>query len=346
MKPHQLLQATLAAGLLVALGTAGVGGDKKGDSVGTIERLDPLFDKLVPKDAKVEKLAEGFKWVEGPLFVPAGKYVLFSDIPNNVVNKWEEGKGITEFLKPAGYTGKKPRLGGPGDEPGSNGLRLDPEGRLCLCEHGDRRVTRIEKDGKKTVLADKYDGKRLNSPNDLVFDKAGNLYFTDPPYGLVKNWDDPARELDFCGVYYLPKGGKLKLLTKEMTRPNGIALSPDGKTLYVANSDPKIAIWKAFDVKEPGVIDNGRVFFDTTKWVGKKGKQGLPDGLKVDQAGNLWATGPGGVLVFTPEGKHLGSINTGVPTANVAFGDDGSTLYIAANNWLCRIRTSAKGLGF
>jgi gluconolactonase len=349
MKPLHLLQGALAFWLLFALGAAGAGQDKQPyETVGTIERLDAAFDKLVPKDAKLEKLAEGFKWTEGPCYVPAGKYVLFSDIPNNVVNKWEAGKGVTPFLKPSGYTGKKPRPGtNPGDEPGSNGLMLDPQGRLCLCEHGDRRVTRIEKDGKKTTLADKFEGKRFNSPNDLVFDKDGNLYFTDPPYGLEKNWDDPARELDFCGVYFLSKDGKLKLLTKEMSRPNGITLSPDGKTLYVANSDPKIAIWKAFDVKAPGEITTpGRIFFDATKWSGKQGKAGLPDGMKVDVHGNVWATGPGGVLVFSPEGKHLGTINTGVPTANCAFGDDGSTLYVAANHWLTRIRTTTKGKGF
>ncbi len=344
MKPRQLLQGTLAAGLLLALGAAGVSQDKQPpETVGTIERLDPAFDKLVPKNAKLEKLAEGFKWTEGPCYVPAGKYVLFSDIPNNVVNKWQAGKGVTTFLKPSGYTGKKER----GGEPGSNGLMLDPEGRLCLCEHGDRRVTRIEKNGKKTTLADRYEGKRFNSPNDLVFDKEGNLYFTDPPYGLEKNWDDPARELDFCGVYFLSKDGKLKLLTKEMSRPNGITLSPDGKTLYVANSDPIRAYWKAFVVKAPGEITTpGRIFFDATKWVGKKGKAGLPDGMKVDKDGNLWATGPGGVLVFSPEGKLLGAINTGVPTANCAFGDDGSTLYVTANHWLTRIRTTTKGKGF
>src|SRR5713226_3016327 len=186
-----------------------------------ITRLDPRFDKLLPKDAVVETIARGFIWTEGPAWNKEGKFLVFSDIPNNVVHKWQDGK-VSEFVKPSGYTGKKPRGGKPGDEPGSNGLMFDAEGRLTLCEHGDRRVSRIEKDGTKTVLADKFDGKKFNSPNDLVYHSNGDLYFTDPPYGLPKGADDPNREMDYCGVYLRKKDGKLILLTKEMTRPNGI----------------------------------------------------------------------------------------------------------------------------
>jgi gluconolactonase len=314
---------------------------KKYPTLGTIERKDPRFDQLVPKEAAIEKLAEGFEWAEGPVWVRQGGYLLFSDIPNNRVVKWQEGHGVSDFLKPSGYTGKTPRKG----EPGSNGLVLDPKGRLVLCEHGDRRVTRIEADGKtKTVLADNYKGKRFNSPNDLVFKSNGDLYFTDPPYGLEKGWDDPARELDFCGVYRLAKDGTLTLLTKEMSRPNGIAFSLDEKTLYVANSDPEKAVWMAFEVKTDGTLGKGRVFYDATEWA--KTRKGLPDGMKIDQAGNLFATGPGGVLVFTPDGTYLGRIDTGQKTANCAFGDDGSTLYLAAHMYLCRIRLSTKGKGF
>lgn len=310
---------------------------------GNIDRRDPAFDELIPKDAKIEKLAEGFKWTEGPVWVADKKHLLFSDIPNNAIHQWTPGKGLTrDVIKPAGYTGKNPRPGTEqGDEPGSNGLTLDSEGRLVLCEHGDRRVARIEKSGTKTVLADKFEGKRFNSPNDLIYDAKGNLYFTDPPYGLAKG---EARDLDFCGVYRLAKDGSLTLLTKEMTRPNGIGLSLDEKTLYVANSDPKLAIWKKFPINADGSLGKSELIFDATSWVPEK--KGLPDGLKVDAKGNIFATGPGGVLVFSAAGKLLGVIDTGVPTANCAFGDDGTTLYIAANDSLAKIRTTTKGRGW
>ncbi len=332
--------------LLTALiGFAPALGQEKAKTLGTIERLDPALDKLIPKDAKLEILAGGFIWVEGPVWIKDGGFLAFSDIPNNVVNKYDpKTKMVSPWIKPSGYTGSKPRGGKPGDEPGSNGLTVDAQGRLTLCEHGDRRVTRIEKDGKKTVLADKYMGKRLNSPNDLVYHSNGDLYFTDPPYGLEKNWDDPARELDFCGVFRRSKDGTLTLLTKEMTRPNGIAFSPDEKTLYVANSDPKMAIWKAFPVKADGTLGEGKVFFDTTSWVDKK--KGLPDGMKIDQAGNLFAAGPGGILILTPAAKHLGTIATGVNTANCAFGEDGMTLFVAVDHEIGRIRLSTKGRGY
>lgn len=320
-----------------------LGGEPKYKTLGTIERLDPRFDKLVPKDARLEVLAGGFIWTEGPAWNKEGGFLVFSDIPNNVVNKWQPGKGVSKFFHPAGYTGKKPRGGKPGDEPGSNGLMWDSEGRLHLCQHGDRQVARLEKDGSLTVLAKEYMGKRFNSPNDLTFHSNGDLYFTDPPYGLEKHYNDPARELDFCGVYRLSKG-KVTLLSKELSRPNGITLSPDEKTLYVANSDPLRAIWMAFPVKSDGTLGEGKVFFDASKWVGTK--KGLPDGMKVDVQGNLFATGPGGVLVFAPDGRHLGTIATGVNTSNCAFGNDGSTLYVTADHDICRIRLATKGKGF
>ncbi len=308
----------------------------------TIERLDPRFDELIPRDAVLEKLAGGFIWSEGPVWMPDGKYLLFSDIPRNSVMKWKDGQGISLFLKPAGYTGSDPR----GGETGSNGLLRDAKGRLVLCQHGDRRVARLEKDGSFTTLVDRYQDKRFNSPNDAVFMSNGDLYFTDPPYGLEKGADDPSRELDFCGVYRLSADGKLTLLTKNMTRPNGIGLSPDEKTLYVAQSDPKRAIWMAFDVKSDGTIARGRVFHDATDWLKQPHLKGLPDGLKVDRSGNVFATGPGGVNVFAPDGTLLGRINPGVPTANCGFGNDGATLYLTADDDLCRIQTKTKGLGF
>ncbi len=317
---------------------------------GSIERKDPAFDKLLPKDAKLEKLASGFEWAEGPLWcqkeIPgsgiAGRvpFLLFSDIPPNRIMRWSEpAREAVIFMHPAGYTGAKPR----GGEPGTNGLALDKEGHLVACDHGDRRIYRLQSDGTKKTLADKYDGKRLNSPNDLCYKSNGDLYFTDPPYGLEKNWDDPARELDFCGVYLLGKNGKLTLLTKELTRPNGVAFSPDEKILYVAQSDPAAAVWRAYDVKADGTIENSRVLFDATSWV-KAGKKGLPDGLKIDKDGNLWAAGPGGIVVLDKNGKHLGTIDTGEATANCAWDDDG-TLYIAADMHIARIKTSTKGAG-
>lgn len=309
--------------------------------LGKIVRLDPRFDKLIPKDAKIEVLSSGFVWSEGPVWIKEdGGYLLFSDIPRNSVMKWKEGVGVSLFLKPSGYTG----VADYGGEPGSNGLLLDPQGRLVSCEHGDRRVSVLTKNGGKRTLVDNYQGKRLNSPNDGCFKSNGDLYFTDPPYGLPKGWDDSMRELDFCGVYRLSKDGKLTLLTEEMTRPNGIAFSHDEKTLYVAQSDPAAAIWKAFDVKEDGTLSKGRVFYDVTDQVEKL--PGLPDGLKVDKQGNLFATAPGGCWVFAPDGKALGRLDTGERTANCAWGDDGSTLYLCADTYIARVKTTTKGAGW
>jgi len=317
--------------------------DPKPMTLGTVERKDPAFDKLIPKDAAIDVLAEGFDWSEGPVWVKekAGGHLLFSDIPKNMIWKWSAKDGLKEFLKPSGYTGKEKFAG---KEPGSNGLTLNKAGQLIICQHGDRRVSRLDGD-KFVTLADKYNGKRLNSPNDLAYKSNGDLYFTDPPYGLPGQMQDKNKELDVQGVYRLDAKGKLTLLTKEMTRPNGIAFSPDEKTLYVANSDPDKAYWKAFPVKADGTLGDGKVLFDTTEWVKAK-KPGLPDGMKVDAAGNLFATGPGGVVVLSKDGKHLGTLATGVPTANCGWGDDGRTLYITADKRLVRVKTTTKGAGW
>lgn len=309
---------------------------------GSIERLDPALDALIPPGTGIEKLAEGFDWSEGPVWVKDGGYLLFSDVPRNVVFRWKEGEKTREFLYPSGYTGSKPR----GGEPGSNGLTLDAQGRLVLCQHGDRQVARLNANGTISPLAQYYNFRRFNSPNDLVYSKTGYLYFTDPPYGLEGNVNDPKKELLFQGVYRLSPKGEVTLLTRELTRPNGIALSPDEKKLYVCVSDPDLPnIW-VFNLDAKGLLaDEGRILFNS-KHLMKEGVKGLPDGLKVDQQGNLWATGPGGVHIVTPEGKHLGTINTGEATANCAWGDDGSTLYITADMFLCRVKTTAKGLGY
>jgi gluconolactonase len=331
--------AVLACLLATFAGTAHSQETASG-TIGTIERLDPAFDKLIPPDAKLEKLASGFDWSEGPVWMPEAKALLFSDVPMNKVYRWKDGEGLSVFLQPSGYTSDTPR----GGEPGSNGLLRDPSGALVLMQHGDRRVARLKPDKSFETLADEYAGKRFNSPNDGAFKSNGDLYFTDPPYGLLKLNDDPAKEQPHNGVYRLSRDGKVTLLTTELTFPNGIAFSPDEKTLYVANSDPKKAIWKAFPVRDDGTLGEGRVLLDATLLVATK--KGLPDGMKVDRAGNLFATGPGGVLVISSAGRLLGILDTGEATANCGWGDDGTTLYITADMHLCRIKTTTKGNGF
>jgi gluconolactonase len=308
-------------------------------TLGRIERVDPAFDQLVDKDAVIELLvANRFDWAEGPLWDVAGKRVLFSDIPKNMIWEWSQTSGLKQFLKPSGYTGAAAFTG---REPGSNGLAFNKAGELVMCQHGDRRVAKWV-DGKFVTLADRYAGKRLNSPNDLAMRSNGDVYFTDPPYGLPMLTRDPGRELDFQGVYRLSGKGEVTLLTKELDRPNGLAFSPDEKTLYVANSVPAKAVLMAFPVQPDGSLGNGKVFFDVTAAVSKQ-KPGVPDGLKVSTDGTVWATGPGGVLVYSSQGKHLGTLATGVATANLAFGDDGSTLYITADKNLVRVRTKVRG---
>jgi gluconolactonase len=314
--------------------------------IGTVDRKDPRLDDLLDYREFLIKVADKHDWCEGPVWVKdEGGYLLFSDIPRNSIYKLTLDHQESLFMKPSGYTGTETNL----VEPGSNGLLLDPDGRLVMMEHGDRRVSRLEKDGKtKTTLADRWEGKRLNSPNDGVFKSNGDLYFTDPPYGRMVQGKGtsvfPGMELDFCGVYRLTKDGKLSLLTKEMSKPNGITFSPDEKTLYVANSDPKRAIWMAFPVKDDGTLGEGKVFFDATASVGQL--KGLPDGMKTDVHGNLWAAGPGGILILTPKGEHLGTIVTDVPTANCNWGENGRILYVAADKAIGRIQTFTKGRGW
>ncbi len=304
-------------------------------SFGSVERLNPQMDKLVPKGATLEKLAEGFKWSEGPVWL--GDRLVFSDVPANIVYQWQPLGGLSVFLQPSGFTGAAGRNG----ESGSNGLGRDAQGKLLLCQHGDRRVARLNARGQFESVAEFYKWYRFNSPNDLAVKRNGDIYFTDPPYGLEKGADDSKRELPFYGVFRVNPKGIVTLLTNELTRPNGIAFSPDEKTLYVANSDPLKPLWMAYPVLPDGTLGAGRVFFDAAKLAQER--KGGCDGLKVDKAGNLFATGPGGILVISPQGQHLGTIMTGVPTANCAWGGDGKTLYITANHWLCRITTSTQG---
>jgi len=306
-------------------------------AIGAIQRIDPGLDALIPTGAQIEKLVGGLEWAEGPVWDRKTGTLLFSDVPRNVVFQWKEGVGTRDFVCPSGYTGSAPRSG----EPGANGLTFDPDHRLVLCQHGDRRVARLERDGRFITLAEYYASRRFNSPNDLVYKSSGDLYFTDPPYGLEKQNQDPAKELLFNGVYLLCPNGDVVLLTRELTFPNGLAFSPDEKTLYVAVSDPAKPVIMAYPVKEDGTLGQGRVFFEASSLTAK-GK-GLPDGLKVDWQGNLFATGPGGVLVLSPQGKHLGTISTGEAIANCAWGDDGSILYLTSHMYLCRVKTSTHG---
>ncbi|MCG8306566.1 MAG: SMP-30/gluconolactonase/LRE family protein [Cytophagales bacterium] len=301
----------------------------------SLEILDASLEEIIDPGSKIEIIAEGFEWSEGPLWIE-GLGLLFSDIPRNIIFLWTEEKGARPYLSPSGYTGQVRR----GGEMGSNGLLLDPEGDLILCQHGDRRIAKMNaslsdpKADYRTII-DRYDEKKLNSPNDGTFNRTGDLYFTDPPYGLEENMSDPLKELPFQGVYKYAADGEITLLTDEMSRPNGIAFSPDEKTLYVANSDPEKAIWMEFKLNDHGLIESGSIFFNATSLVGKEA--GLPDGLKVDRKGNIFATGPGGVWIFDPTGKVLGKIKTGQATSNCAFGNSGNVLYITADMYVMRI---------
>ncbi len=341
MRNLRFLLGVLTIVLSIAASSGRLYGEQDSLHIIDVVRLDSRFDKLVPSNLKIEKIAGGHKWVEGPVWNRKEAYLLFSDIPNNSIYKWQEDRGESLFLKPSGYTGKAP-FGGL--EPGSNGLAFDPAGRLVLAEHGDRRIARLERSGRKTTLVDRYEGKRINSPNDLVFKSNGDLYFTDPPFGLPKSFDDPHKELPFQGVYKFSKDGKLTLLTKNIKAPNGIAFSPGEKKLYVSNADGSNAIWLVYEVKPDGTIANGKTLFNATAWT--KNKPGVPDGMKIDKDGNLFAAGPGGIHVIAPDGTHLGSIETGAPTGNLAWGEDGSTLFITSSRSVYRLKLGTKGVGF
>jgi gluconolactonase len=312
-------------------------------TIGKIERLAPEFDALVPTTSQIEVLASGFDWVEGPVWkadasLPGGGVLLFSEIPSNSVMQCQPEapvgqKGASVFLQPSGYTG----VGKYSAEPGSNGLAFDSKGQLVSCEHGDRRLSVLTTGGGKRTLADNIDGKRFNSPNDLTISKSGDVYFTDPFYGLPKQAEDTSRETPWCGVYrWNHTTGKVTLESKALARPNGIAFSPKEDLLYVAQSDPTSALWMAFPVKQDGSLGEGKVFKDVTEMAATKQYKGLPDGMKVDSQGNLWATGPGGVHVMSPTGKLLGRIDPGENTSNCAFGP--GYLYLTVDMHICRVK--------
>jgi gluconolactonase len=302
-------------------------------TIGSIEKLDPSLDSLVNPDAKMEIIAEGHDWTEGPVWVESEKMLLYSDIPPNKIFKWTEAKGAELYLQPSGYTGTAARKG----EPGSNGLLINKDGKLVLCQHGDRRLALMDADIKTPApnfisLADNYQGKKLNSPNDAVFRSNGDLFFTDPPYGLAH---DSLKEITFQGVYKF-SNGQTTLLTDSITRPNGIALLNNEKTLIVANSDGPKAMWYLWDLGPNDSLTNGRILFDAT--AASKGVKGLPDGLKVDKQGNIFATGPGGVWIFNAAGKNIGRLRIPEACSNVALADDDKTLFITADMYVLRVR--------
>ncbi|MDG1251090.1 MAG: SMP-30/gluconolactonase/LRE family protein [Flavobacteriaceae bacterium] len=305
------------------------------DAPQVLEILDPRMEILISKNAKIEILAEGFGWAEGPVWIPELNGILFSDVPNNKAYLWTEKKGLSLFLYPSGMTNHAPN----NKSAGSNGLGLDSDGNLILCQHGDRSISRLNnwffEEPKYDVLVDHFNGKWLNSPNDLVFDKQGSIYFTDPPYGLRNGDEDDLKELNFNGVFKWSAREEVKLVEKNMSRPNGIALSLDEKTAYVANSDPANDVIMAFDVLEDGFL-NGRIFFDGN--ILSQTREGLFDGLKMHSSGIIFATGPGGVLLLDSLGVHLGTIMPGKKTANCSFDKDEQYLYLTSTDVLARIK--------
>ncbi len=301
--------------------------------IGSVERLSPEIDNLIEKSAKIEILADGFEWSEGPVWSSQLNSVLFSDVPENVIYSWNEDKGLGTFTRPIGYSGKVPNL----KKAGTNGLTIDADGNLIICMHGDRKITRLEKlnINRKVTLVNSFDGNLLNSPNDLVYDSEGNLYFTDPPYGLLEGDNDKLKEIEFNGVYKVSPNGDIEVLVKNLTRPNGISISNDEKTLYVANSDKNNPVIMQYDLSEEGA-KNPSIFFDGRELTKKD--IGLFDGLKVHPTGNVFATGPGGVLVIKENGDHIGTIRTEVRTANCAFDENFQYLYMTSDMFLTRIK--------
>lgn len=311
--------------------------EKKYKSMGTIERLDSALNDIISPDASAEVIAEGFEWSEGPLWIEKHNMLLFSDVPANTVYKWTEEKGKEIYLKPSGFSGTASES----KEPGSNGLILDPDGNLVLCQHGNRQMARMDApldkpDAKYITIADKYKGKRFSSPNDAVYNSAGELFFTDPPYGLpAQNDSDPAKEISFNGVYKVKKNGEVILLTDSISRPNGIAFLPGEKKLIVACSDPDKPNWYVFDITGDSAT-NGKIFYSAAGY--DKSLKGLPDGFKVDKQGNVFATGPGGVWIFNSEGKPLGKIKLDESSSNVALSPDEKTIYITNDMYVLRLK--------
>ena len=333
--------------LLLVLAASGCAGNPDAVQSSVPQRLvtyEASFNDRVPATAQVETIAQSFTWSEGPAWVgDADGYLLFTDVPENTLYRWSERDGLGTLLKPSGYDGP------PDDrlrEAGANGSFTEPEGTVLLADSGSRLLARIDPASRrKTTLIARHEGKRFNSPNDVVRRGDGRIFFTDPPYGLKGLHDSPARELPYSGVYRLDTDGTVHLLDRELRFPNGIGLSPDGRTLYVANSDPEHPVWMAYSLDAQGNVTAKRTFADASDLMGP-GVAGLPDGLCVTRDGDVFASAPGGVVVFQADGKRLGRIETGSAVSNCAFGDDGRTLYLTAHQRVLRLRVHSVGLGF
>ncbi len=301
--------------------------------------LEQEGNAIIDSASAIENLGGGFSWTEGPLYIADGNYLLFSDIPANKVMKWEEGKGISTYLYPAGFTTKTKPV--PEKEPGSNGLILDKFGRLVLCQHGDRRVARMTSSINNPrpefeTIADRYMGKRLNSPNDAVYHPNGDLYLTDPPYGLDRGNEDSAKELSFHGVFRVKPDGTVDLVNNEVDYPNGIAITPDGKYLLVAHSNSKNMVWMKYELNEQGLAANTSVFYKISD--AERDKPGAPDGMKISRQGYLFASGPGGIWIFNPAAKPVARIYTGQATSNCALSADEKTLFMTCDDFLYRVK--------
>ncbi|HEC45058.1 MAG TPA: SMP-30/gluconolactonase/LRE family protein [Bacteroides sp.] len=325
---------TISVILLLVSGFSGC--KNKYTKTGSVERLSPIMDDIIKPGVLPEIIADSFEWSEGPVWVPELEAVLFSDIPHNSVFQWTEKDGLELYLKPSGYTDTIRR----GGETGSNGLLLDPNDRLVLCQHGDRKMARMDAplsdpQPDYVTLADNWDGKRFNSPNDAVFSSNGDLYFTDPAYGMELRWDDPKREMNFAGVFRLAPDGHVSLLLDSIARPNGLGLSPDESRFYLASSGIDASLYE-YSISKDGTLTEGKLFFSAREL--KKSRKGSCDGMTVRSDGIIFATGPGGVLVLDPDGNHLGSILTGQATSNCTLDSDGSWLYMTADMYLMRIK--------
>ncbi|MEO6221251.1 MAG: SMP-30/gluconolactonase/LRE family protein [Ginsengibacter sp.] len=306
-------------------------------TIGSIERLDPALNKIISINAKPEIIAEGLDWSEGPVWIESNQMLLFSDVPRDTIFKWTEEKGKEVYLTPSGYTDTIKR----GGEMGSNGLLLDNDGNLVLCQHGNRQIVKMDApldkpQPKYLSIANFYKGKKFNSPNDAVYNSKGELFFTDPPYGLEKQLDDPKKEIPFQGVYKVNTGGAVTLLTDSLTRPNGIAFFPGEKTLLIANSDPEKPIWYAFDIGPGDTIINARIFYSAAGY--SRSEKGLPDGMKIDKNGNVFASGPGGVWIFNSHGQLLGKIKLPDAVSNCGLSPDEKILYITNDMYVLRLK--------